>query len=93
MRFAFPSFSPGEMARAQPVPATDVTGCGCADAIRLTFERNAYRNRCFDLQRMIGFLVGKPPAETEADARILELEAQRDALFQLLNLPDQLTPA
>ena len=72
------AMSAGEIAAATPTPRTLYP-----ELQMLTFERNAYRDRCHALERMVAFLTGREP-ETAAIDRTAQLEAQRDTLLELL---------
>lgn len=77
----------GELASAWPIQ-TDA-GAELPEDMRermelLTFERNAYRQRCRRLQQSVDYLLGRTDQETATSAQIADLEVQRDALLQLL---------
>jgi hypothetical protein len=71
------AMSAGEIAAATPMPRRVYP-----EIEQLTFERNAYRDRCHALERMVAFLTGREP-EPAID-RTAKLEAQRDILIELL---------
>ena len=68
-----------EEAAAMPAPRA----YSPAEAALLHFERNAYRDRCHALERMVAFLLGREPEPAAID-HAAQLEAQRNAALDLL---------
>lgn len=77
------AMSEREVAAARPylhiAPSSDTM----ADLTLVTFERNAYRDRCHALERMVAFLLGREPQPGALDCGA-HLEAQRNAVLDLL---------
>lgn len=69
--------SAGEMAAAKPSRAL------AAELALVTFERNAFRDRCHALERMVAFLTGRAPEPAALDREVNAI-AQRDAVLAIL---------
>lgn len=78
--------SRGEIAAATPAPGIS------ARLQLLAFERNAYRDRCHALERMVAFLAGREPEPAAVDLSA-QVEAQRNAALAILEHAAQVLPA
>jgi len=77
-----------EEAAAMPAPRSYTQ----AEAQLLHFERNAYRDRCHALERMVAFLLGREPEPAALD-QSAQLEAQRNAALEILSRAAEVLPA
>ena len=72
------AMSNGEIEAATPLSVDCTARC-----FLVTFERNAYRDRCHALERTVAYLLGREPELVHLD-QSAQLEAQRGAVLEVL---------
>lgn len=83
--------SPCEIAEAVPLPSMP----GDASGLQLLrFERNAYRDRCHALERMIAYLTSREPDTATLDREVkANAEREADLIAALNRIADRLPAA